>query len=352
MKHLKHLAVCSGLAAAAVVLFLYPEVSVSAIRNGLVVCANSILPSLFPFFVLSELWISLGYANLLSKLLAPVMSRLFHLPGASASALLLGAIGGYPVGARTAARLYEQHQLSREEAEHLLLFCNNAGPAFLFGIIGGGLFQSAAVAAALWSIHLASALLLGILFRPAPCENRAAQSSQITPPEFLPALTDAIKQGGRTAGTVCVFVLFFSVLSGQLRGMFPFFFSTSAGTIVLGSLELAAGCSNLSGAGFSQQWVFVVCSGLLGWGGLCVHCQTASALSEAGLSAGKYIIGKAMHALVSVALACLTAPLLPLSQNCFTAASAPPVGAATLLSNLVLLLILKSSSGKRARNQI
>ena len=56
----------------------------------------------------------------------------------AAGALVLGLAGGYPVGARTAAELYAQGALTRDEAERLLTFWNNANPAFLLSGLGLG----------------------------------------------------------------------------------------------------------------------------------------------------------------------------------------------------------------------
>ena len=352
MKLLKHLFICTALLASAALLFVSPQVSQQAIVAGLCVCVGSILPSLFPFFVFSNLWISLGYAQKLSQKFSHWMARLFHLPGEAASALLLGAVGGYPVGAQTAVQLYLEKRLTKDDTSKVLFFCNNAGPAFVFGIIGGGLFQSAAIAAVLWAIHLGSSLLLGILFRPVLTTNPTQKTTAVIQTPFLPALTCAIGQAGQTTLMVCTFVLFFSILSGYLHAVFPTFCSSLIGTILLGSLELAGGCYRLGALGLSQEAAFIACSGLLGWGGLCVHCQTTAALSAAGLSANRYLSGKALHALVSAALACLIAPLLPLQVPCFAVTKHPPIREITLLSCLLLLLILKSSSGKMAKHHI
>lgn len=123
-------------------LLLLPEVSAQAVRDAMLLCAQTLIPSLFPFFVLSSLLIACGASKLLSALLSPLMRPLFGLSGAGAAALALGLCGGYPVGARTAAELVENGALSRDEGERLLAFCNNAGPGFLLGVCGAGVFSS------------------------------------------------------------------------------------------------------------------------------------------------------------------------------------------------------------------
>ena len=123
------LALCAGL-------LLQPDAAAQAAKNGLLLCGNLIVPALFPFFILSSLLISTGGAARFGRLLSGVMGIWFHQPGTSASALVLGFLGGYPVGAKTVCTLYEEKLCDRTQAEHLLLFCNNAGPAFILGAAG------------------------------------------------------------------------------------------------------------------------------------------------------------------------------------------------------------------------
>ena len=107
-------------------LLLLPEVSAQAARDAMLLCAQTLIPSLFPFFVLSSLLIACGASELLSALLSPLMRPLFGLSGTGAAALALGLCGGYPVGARTAAELVENGALSQEEGERLLAFCTSS----------------------------------------------------------------------------------------------------------------------------------------------------------------------------------------------------------------------------------
>ena len=88
----------------------------AAAAEALSLCAGSVIPALFPFLVVSSLLLSLGLGELLSPMLAGLMEPLFRVDGVGSSALLLGLVGGYPIGAKTAADLYRGGRLSRPEA--------------------------------------------------------------------------------------------------------------------------------------------------------------------------------------------------------------------------------------------
>lgn len=339
----KRLVLALGIVAAAGVLLLHPKTTAAAVAQGLQICARSVLPALFPFFIVTDLWIRLGFPQTLGRIAGPAVERVLHLPGSVASVLLLGILGGYPVGARSVAALKEQGAISKEDAEAALRICNNAGPAFLFGI-AGNLIGGARQALLLWGIHLSAALLIGLLLRP-PVPPRTGTASVSQPPEaFLPALTEAVTQGSQTALQVCGFVLFFSILIG----FFPASSGNSVwGTAILGSLELAGGFSLLGQLTMPWETRFVVSAALLGWGGLCVHCQSLAAIYRAGLSGRSYLVGKLLHGLVSMALACLVAPRCdPVSGF---SSPAPPllVPAISVLLAWAIVLVLKTSSGKQ-----
>ena len=124
-------------------LLLCSQAALESARAGLNLCAQMIVPSLLPFFILSSLLQQLGLPGILGRWLSPVTQRLFGIGGAGASALLLGVTGGYPLGADAVARLRRSGTLTREQAERALAFCNNSGPAFLVGAAGVGVFHSA-----------------------------------------------------------------------------------------------------------------------------------------------------------------------------------------------------------------
>lgn len=354
MKKLKKLIIAVFLVLFAAGILFLPNVTTAAIRDSLHICAASVLPSLFPFFVFTNLWITLGYAQKMSALVAPVMERIFRLPGEAASALILGVIGGYPTGAQTILGLYQKKLISKDEAERMLLFCNNSGPAFAVAVIGGQYFHSAAVGVSLYLVHVCSACLIGMLFRSS--DIRAARSaSNCAAAPFLPALTDSIRRAGQTTFQVCVFITFFSLLTAMIQAVTPSEIqSGDAFRLLIGSLEMVKGSSDAAG----WSWPFSVCAAAfyLGWGGLCIHCQTLSILHEARLKTGKYFMGKLIHGGISALLMGCLLRLLPAVRPAW---SSERIGTLTLcqilcllMAGLILIGFLKKTSGNRAKERV
>ena len=263
-----------------------------AVRDAMALCAQSVVPSLFPFFVLSSLFIDLGCAEILGQSLSPIMHRLFGISGAGGTAFLLGIIGGYPVGGRTVGELYRSGQCEREECERLLAFCNNAGPSFILGIAGLGCFGSVRIGVWLYLIHVSAAIIVGLLCRHRQYGEQAMiKTGRI---RWVDALIKAVRDGAVSMLYICSFVVFFLVL---LR-LFSRFTGMEHGA-VLGIIEMTNGILHLE----SSRQDFVWAAGLLGWSGLSIHCQTMAVLRDSGLSMKHYFIGKVLQAVISMALA-------------------------------------------------
>ena len=246
----------------AVGLLVQAQTAADAVREGIDLCLRAVIPSLFPFFAVSSLLVSLGAADGAGRVLARPFRRLFRCGGAGCAALLLGLIGGYPVGARTAAALVRQGALTPQEGGRLLTFCNNAGPAFAVGVAGVTVFSSGRIGVYLYLIHVTAALAAGLLL----C--RRGSPSAAAPPS-APVRTGLAQQ-------------FLSELTNGILRLTP------------------------------DRRGFVTAAALLGWGGLSVHCQTAAVTAGSGIPMGRYLPAKAVQAALSAGLAWLAAPqLLP-----------------------------------------
>lgn len=301
-------------------LLLFPDQSVTAAKDGVQLCLNVIVPSLFPFFVLSTLCVELGLIRALGSLAGPLMAPLFRVGGACAGAFLLGIVGGYPVGARTAIALYESGQCSRDEAERLMSFCNNSGPAFILGVVGAGIFSSSAAGLWLYGAHVAASILVGLLFRfygkgtVTVSESSPAHSADISVSElFIRAVKDAFS----SAMNICAFVIFFTVvirllfLTGIITRLASILVlllgnlglhQDMAESLLSGAIEMTSGVWSLRDMAASLGNRLCMAAFILGWAGLSVHCQVLSFIGKSGLSTRTYFFGKLLHGIISAVL--------------------------------------------------
>lgn len=136
-----------------------------AAKQGLYLWANSVVPSLLPFFIATELLSHTNIIYYLGNVLNIIMRPLFNVPGEGAFVLLMGIISGYPTGAKIVSTFKEKHICSPEECERLISFTNNSGPLFIVGTVGASLFGDIKTGFLLLFTHILASITVGILFR-------------------------------------------------------------------------------------------------------------------------------------------------------------------------------------------
>lgn len=312
---LRDLLVGICLLTAMVGMLMSPREISAAARQGVELCLNVIIPSLFPFFVLSTLIIELGLARYVGRALEGVMRPLFRVSGPCSTAVALGFLGGYPVGAKAAISLYEKGLCSKVEAERLLAFCNNSGPAFILGAVGAGILGSSRAGWILYLTHTAASLTVGLIFRfykyKSP-PSRASREQTGAVVRLTDSFIHSVKSSMQSMFGICSFVIFFTVIirllyisgvlpgiAGALAGIFGVS-EASAANLLTGLIEMTSGLFALEG-GATQLLTgkMAMAAFMLGWAGLSVHCQVLSFVGKSGLSPWTYISGKLLHGIIS-----------------------------------------------------
>lgn len=273
---------------------------------GLELCGRLLVPSLLPLFAVSGLLQRLGLGTLLSGKVGQSLGRLFGVSGTGASAFLLGLCGGYPLGAATAAELWKNGSIRRGEAERLLGFCDNTGPAFAVAAIGLGAFQSVGAGLFLYAVHVSTAVLTGLLLRGKGTDSAAASAQE--PLSFPLALSEAVSAAASAMLRLCAWVLLFSALlfavnahgalytlAGSLSAALGLELSL-AKALIWSLLELSGTVGLLAALPLSPASLSLAAFAL-SWGGLCVHFQSLSVCG--GLSTARRLPGKLLHGLLA-----------------------------------------------------
>lgn len=276
------------------ILILDGKTALEGAQAGIDLCLKTVIPSLFPFFVLSILLTS-SFAGTSLPILRP-LGRLFGIPKGAESILISGFLGGYPVGAQCIAAAYHSGQLRKQDAQRMLAFCNNAGPAFLFGMVSS-MFPQKWMAWALWGIHIISAFFAALVI-PGSHSNILQKSETAGV-----SLTEALHSAIQVMAAVCGWVVLFRVVIVFLKRWILWLLPADVQVAVTGLLELSNGCCAL-GSVTDVSLRFLICSGMLAFGGLCVTMQTLSVTT--GLSLRYYFLGKILQTVFSLLLsACI-----------------------------------------------
>ncbi|GGL44872.1 sporulation integral membrane protein YlbJ [Sporolactobacillus putidus] len=322
----------AGSAGLALLMVKYPATAVNASLQGLQLWWNKVFPALFPFFVLSELMIGFGVVTFAGVLLEPVMRPLFKVPGIGGFVFMMGLISGFPAGARITARLYEEKKLTKIEAERLSSFTNFSNPLFLFSVTAVGFFHQAVLGIVFALAHYTGNIGVGLMMRfyksgkSSPVKERDSRSvfskalrsmhaerlNRYQP--FGKTLGDAVTSSVSILLTIGGFIALFSMVNqlmiqigvsgllekafGSLLGMIGFAPELGSAAVP-GIFELTIGALQIGGSPAPLTERVVLASALLGFCGFSIQAQAVSILSQAGLSAKPFLIGRLFHAFFS-----------------------------------------------------
>ena len=297
-------------------LLFYADSAVLGVRQGLLLCRQTVIPALFPFMVASEILVGSGAAAAIGNAFARPARIILGVPGAAACPILLGALCGFPTGARAAAALYDAGALSAKQCTRLLTFINHPSSAYMISAVGISLFGSRRMGLLLWCVSLICAFATALLTRLLMPDN-ARDSPPVKQPVCMSAgvVTGAVGAAAQGMLSVCAYVLFFSaVLSAVQSALSTLSLPAALSALLYGTLEMSGGIARASEIADPTQ-AAMICAALSCWSGLSVMCQIMTVCRGRGFDFTPYLLAKAAQALCAAALTGLAVryllPLLP-----------------------------------------
>ena len=254
----------------------------AGVREGLRLCAGAVVPALLPFFLLSNLLTRQLWGR--SGRFLRFLGKVFRMPEGAECLLIPAFLGGYPAGAGAVGQAYASGGLQKEQAQRLLGYCSNVGPAFLFGIVAGA-FEDPLIGWQLWGFQILGALVTAWLLPGSP---------EVAAPKQGKTQGDMLTLAVLTMGKICVTVILFRVVLCYGAKYLPV--DGTAGVLLGGLLELTNGCCSLKEVPAMLRKS--VAGGLMALGGICVLSQTKEVAE--GLSLKYYFLGKGIQALVCI----------------------------------------------------
>lgn len=318
----------------------YPTEISKAAYDGGKMWALSIFPTLFPFFVCSNMLIDLGFAKFMGELLSPIMIPCFGVSGIGSFSLFSGIMSGYPVGTKTACNLYSNDKLNKNEAQRLIAFSNKCGPLFIIGVVGGHIFKNVLVGYYILSIHILTAFLYGLFLNMLKGsvnstyirEQKLLKSSFYKMREhtssnnktFGNILSDAVESAVKSSLVVMGFVVLFSVLSTiieifNIHEIITYIVNSITNLnidglfieiLLLGCIEMVAGLFLIDGN--ITQINIMIATFIITFGGFSIHAQSVSFISKTDLDGSRYMLDKLLEGLLSVLVVFITYPVFKL----------------------------------------
>ncbi|MCF8010666.1 MAG: sporulation integral membrane protein YlbJ [Clostridiales bacterium] len=313
------------------VMITHPKIVFEGSSNGISVWWNIVFPSLLPFYIISELLMSLGIVNFMGILLEPIMRPVFNVPGAGSFVMAIGFTSGYPIGAMVTARLRSDNLCTRIEAERLISFTNNSSPLFMLVAVAVGMFNNPALGIIIAGAHYLGNITLGLLLRfygrndiknPSPCtvgkniprkafqELVSVLKKEQRPPGKI--LSDAVKNSLINLLNIGGFIILFAVIiklftdlgfiTMLAQSFYKILHPLGVNLDILqatasGIFEMTMGTKLASQAPAPLLQQLVAVGIILAWSGLSILAQSASMISHTDIRFGPFLIARIFHAI-------------------------------------------------------
>lgn len=285
----------------------FPDVAIEYMQRGLGLTVSVVIPSLFPFMVVSELIVLSGVTSYFAKYLSKLSYRLFGVSGEGAVAFILGVFCGFPIGTRAAVSLYKRGKISFDELQRLVCFSNNPSSAFVISAVGVTLFGCRKFGIVLYFITILTSIMIGvgqnILCRPnkhSQCLMSVANEESEETGRGIAVFSGAVNGAALSMLSVSAFVVFFSTFTGTLGEAISYMGIDDSFCALLFSLfELTSGAASAACVR-PLALALLITAFAVGWSGLSVHFQVISICEGVGLSLGRYFLSKLLQGILNV----------------------------------------------------
>lgn len=274
------------------------------IITSLSIWLNTLVPSMFPMFILSDILISYNFINYIPNKIINFFSKIFNISRSGVLILFLSIISGFPNNARNIKTMYDKKAITKKECEHLLMFNHFANPLFVLQTIGTFFLNNTSFGIIILLAHAISNIIIGIIFRN---KNTLTSNNFITNKgncqSFGNLLSLSIKKSIDCLLMISGTVTLFLILSTLITNIFHL--NNIMSTIIKAILEMTMGLSSLADLEVSNTIKVVFSTVIISFGGLSIHLQVLSSLDSTDIKYLNYFKGRIYSSLISGIIAFL-----------------------------------------------
>lgn len=285
-----------------IIMLVSPKAVFTGASEGLLLWFQIILPTLFPFLLITNLLLTTGNMHLISSAFGTVLTRIFHVSSNGSFAVVTGFLCGYPMGAKTAADLTVSGYISKKEGQYLLSFCNNSSPVFILNFVVWKTLGNDTLLVPTLIILMLSPVIVSFFTRKKyRFQNQKEVHCTKTSWSFQ-EIDDCIMDSFETLVKVGGYIILFSVLLSLFESLPVYIPALSA---LLPLLEVTNGLVLLREMQLPLNFLYPAILGLTSFGGFCAAAQTQCMVQKAGFPTLPYIAQKLAAALTASLLGCL-----------------------------------------------
>ena len=278
-------------------IFINKVLIFNTISYSLNTWTKSIIPSLFPLFILSDILINYNITNYIPKAIKKIFTKLFNVSDNIITIFFLSILSGFPSSARNIRLMYDKKIITSKEASHALIFTHFSNPLFILGTISVFFLKNNTLAIIILISHYLPNIFLGIITRKQNNPNNIKYYQNNKKNNFPKIIINAIKNSIDTLltilGTLTCFLIISSIIINRLN------LNNYTSSILKGILEITMGIKSISSLNIPNIYITIITSMFLSFGGLSIHMQVLSFLIDTNISYKEFLIARIYHSILS-----------------------------------------------------
>ena len=282
----------------------------NAVSYSFNIWINNVFPSLFPFFVLSEILVNYGFIELVGELFKPIFEKLFKINGNASFVFIMSLLSGFPSNAKYTKELYLQNKLDENEASKILMFSHFSNPLFILGTISITFLKNAKLGLIVMFSHYIANIIIGLIFRnyhPSKItndkfslkkavlmmHNKRINNNKRFGSIITNSLINTINTLLLILGVITTFLIITTIIDNN------FHLSILNKTFLSGFLEMTQGLKHVSLLNSSNNFKAILICSIISFGGLSVHTQILSIISDTKIKYKPFLFARIIHAIIA-----------------------------------------------------
>ena len=270
---------------------------IDTITFSMEIWKNNIFPTLFPFFIISDLLINYGFVEIVSNFFSPLM-KLFKIKKECAFIFVLSIFSGFPSNSKYTKELYEKGVIDEYTATKVLTFTHFSNPLFILGTLS--MFLNQKLALIVLISHYLGNLIVGMIYRnyhPSYDEKKVFFEFNKNSDSFIQVLTNSIVKTIDTLllllGIITCFLVLTTIIDNTLN------LPTFVQYILNGIIEMTQGLKYVSILNIDLRFKTIISTFFLSFGGICIHTQVKSILKGTNIKYLPYLLARILHGIIS-----------------------------------------------------
>lgn len=253
-----------------------------------------LFPSIFPFFLISDLLIEYNFVNTLNKFFSKITEKVFHVTSASSFIIIMSMVSGFPSGSKYIRNLYDKKMLSLDQANYLITFTHFANPLFVLTVTRSILDSKTSIYL-LVSMYLSN-FIIGFITRPKEIDKTITLENKLNS-NFSFALSTSIKNSIDLLIIILGNTCFFFLVSKLICNYFSLNDFTS--TLINGFFDITKGIQSIKFLNTSKLFKGILTISFICFGGINIHMQVKNIIEGTKIKYSNFLLGRICQIAIS-----------------------------------------------------